>query len=391
MCSRFLKTDMRGCSQPRERKLKIAKMGNKIAVVGQWLLIAIVVILKLRADAIYFLTPDSYHYLHAAQSLLDGKGYHIVFEGRDTFCAIWPVGYSASIAGLAWLTGFSVEISSKIINVLALAGCFGLIYSRFRERAWFISLAFFASSLVQVYANTWSETLFLFFVIGFAAQSTEAMPTKVGGSFWAIGAFLSRYAAVFLAFVLLIQRRWRAALYYLLFVAGYLFFNFSQTKTFTGGHGFWPDEPWLSRVGRGIRGLGEELLFFAVRDWGLKNTALNDSVKWLIYGVALGQLIVVGLIMREFWRWAKGHGIDAYGMTKSSFFRVGVGYLLFTIAIYLTDASIESLYFRRLAPASLLITVGILEWVSLQKVLFERTKWYFVLFFALSIIHSIPK
>ncbi|AYQ33705.1 hypothetical protein [Runella sp. SP2] len=366
-------------------------MGNKIAVVGQWLLITTVVILKLRADTTYFLTPDSYHYLHAAQSLHDGKGYYIVFEGRDTFCAIWPVGYSASIAGLAWLTGFSVEISSKIVNLLALAGCFWLIYSHFREKAWFVSLAFSASSLVQVYANTWSETLFLFFVVGFAAQSIEAMPTKVGGAFWAIGAFLSRYAAVFLAFVLLIQRKFRAALYYLLFVAGYLLFNFYQTKTFTGGHGFWPDEPWLSRVGRGIRGLGEELLFFAVRDWGLKNTALVDSVKWLIYGVALGQVIVVSLMMREFWKWVKGHGIDAYGMTKSSFFQVGVGYLLFTIAIYLTDTSIESLYFRRLAPASLLFTVAVLEWVSLQKVLFERTKWYFVLFFVLSIIHSIPK
>lgn len=370
---------------------RVTKMLNRLFLFFQFFLICAVVYLKLRADATYFLTPDSYHYLHAAQSLVDGKGYHIVFEGRDTFCAIWPLGYSASIAAMAWLTGFSVDISSKIINLLALAGCFGLIYSRFRERAWFISLAFFASSLVQVYANTWSETLFLFFVIGFAIYNVEEMPIKVGGVFWAIGAFLSRYAAVFLAFVLLIQRRWRAASFYLLFVAGYLLFNFSQTKTFTGGHGFWPDEPWLVRVARGIRGLGEELLFFAVRDWGLKNTALDDSVKWLIYGVVLGQVIVVGLVMRECWRWANGHGIDAYGMTKSSFFRVGMGYLLFTIAVYLTDASIESLYFRRLAPASLLFSLGILEWVSLQKVLFERTKWYFVLFFALSIIHSIPK
>lgn len=366
-------------------------MGNKIGLVGQYFLIVTVVILKLRADASYFLTPDSYHYLHAAQSLVDGKGYHIVFEGRDTFCAIWPLGYSASIAAIAWLMGFSVDISSKIVNLLALLGCFWSIYSRFRERAWFISLAFWASSLVQVYANTWSETLFLFFIIGFAAHNVEAMPTKVGGAFWAIGAFLSRYAAVFLVFVLLIQRKYKAVLYYLLFVAVYLLFNFSQTKTFTGGHGFWPGEPWLSRVARGIRGLGEELLFFALRDWGLKNTALDDSVKWLIYGVTLGQLIVVGLIMREFWRWAKGHGIDAYGMTKSSFFRVGMGYLLFTIAVYLTDASIESLYFRRLAPASLLFSLGILEWVSLQKVLFERTKWYFVVFFVLSIIHALPK
>jgi hypothetical protein len=375
--------------------MQVAKMANRFALLFQFSIICAVVYLKLRADTSYFLTPDSYHYLHAAQSLLDGKGYHIIFEGGDTFCAIWPMGYSSSIAVIAWVTGFSVEISSKIINLLALAGCFGVIYSRFRERAWFISLAFFASSLVQVYANTWSETLFLFFVVGFAVQNVEAIPTKAGELFWTIGAFLSRYVAVFLAFVLLIQRKFSATLYYLLFVAGYLLFNYSQTKTFTGGHGFWPKEPFGLRLWRGLRGLGEELLFFAMRDWDLKNAVVNDATKWLIYSIAVAQFLMIGLIMREFWKWVKENELDVYSMTKkvtkSLFFRVGMGYLLFTIAIYLTDASIESLYFRRLAPASLLLTLGLLAWVSSQKSLFEHTKWYFVIFFALSIIHALPK
>lgn len=370
---------------------RVTKMLNRLSLFFQFLLICAVVCLKLRADASYFLTPDSYHYLHAAQSLLDGKGYRIFFEGQDTFCAIWPVGYAASIAGVAWLTGFSVEIASKWVNLLALAGCFWLIYSRFRERAWFVSLAFGASSLVQVYANTWSETVFLFFVVGFATQGIGSEK----GAFWAIGAFLSRYAAVFLAFVLLFQRKFRASLYYLLFVAGYLLFNYSQTKTFTGGHGFWPKEPFGLRLWRGLRGLGEELLFFAMRDWDLKNAVLNDATKWLIYSAAFVQFLIIGLIMREFWKWAKENELGAYSMTKkvtkSLFFRLAIGYLFFTIGIYLTDASLESLYFRRLAPASLLLTLGILAWISSQKSLFERTKWYFVVFFALSIVHAFPK
>ena len=366
-------------------------MGNKTALVSQWWLIATVVLLKLRADASYFLTPDSYHYLHAAQSLLDGKGYRIFFEGQDTFCAIWPVGYAASIAGVAWLTGFSLEIASKWVNLLALAGCFWLIYSRFRERAWFVSLAFGASSLVQVYANTWSETLFLFFLVGFTTQGIDSEK----GAFWAIGAFLSRYAAVFLAFVLLFQRKFKASLYYLLFVAGYLLFNYSQTQTFTGGHGFWPKEPFGLRLWRGLCGLGEELLFFAVRDWDFKNAVINDATKWLIYSTAAAQFLMIGLIMRALLKWVKENELNAYSMTKkvtkSLFFRVAIGYLVFTIGIYLTDASVESLYFRRLVPASLLLTLGLLAWVSSQKSLFERTKWYFVIFFALSIVHAFPK
>ena len=211
--------------------------------------------------------------------------------------------------------------------------------------------------------------------------------------FWAIGAFLTRYAAVFLLIPLLIQRRFRAATYYLVFIIGYLFYNFYQTRTFTGGHGFWTQEPMGVRVWRGLRGLGEELLFFALRDWDLKNVTLSDSTKWFIYGVAVLQFLIAGVIV---WRFYKETDSDASvrraaSMTKGRFFLVAISYLFFTILIYFTDASIESLYFRRLAPASLLFTLGILGWVSEQKQLFERTQWLFVAFFVLSIIHALPK
>lgn len=373
-------------------------MLNRLALFFQFLLICAVVYLKLRAGSAYFLTPDSHYYLQATQNLLAGNGYRIDFDGKETFCAIWPMGYSGLIAGMAWLTTLSVETASKIVNLLALAGCFWLILRRFQDKAWFVALGLMTSSLIQLYTNTWSETVFLFFVLGFSASPLPLRggardgPPR-GGVLWAIGAFLTRYAAVFLLIPLLIQRRFRVAVYYLVFISGYLFFNFYQTRTFTGGHGFWPDEPVGVRVWRGLRGLGEEFVFFAVRDWDLKSGTLSDSTKWFIYGVAVLQFLIVGLIISRLY---KGKGLDAsarrtFGLTKGPFFLVAIIYLLFTIAIYLTDASIESLYFRRLAPASLLFSLGILGWVAEQKQLFERTQWLFVAFFVLSMIHALPK
>jgi hypothetical protein len=273
-----------------------------------------------------------------------------------------------------------------------LAGCFWLLLRRFQDKAWFVALGLMASSLIQLYTNTWSETVFLFFVLGFCT-----LPFSLrGGVLWAIGAFLTRYAGVFLLIPLLIQRRFRATAYYLVFISGYLFYNFFQTRTFTGGHGFGPEEPMGVRVWRGVRGMGEELLFFAVRDWGLKSGTLSDATKWFIYGIAVLQFLIAGLIVWRVGRFLKQKDLDAsarrtVGMTKNVFFLTTVSYLIFTIAIYLTDASMESLYFRRLAPASFLFTLGVLGWVSEQKQLFVSTQWLFVAFFVLSMIHALPK
>ena len=377
-------------------------MLNRSALFFQFLLICAVVYLKLRADSAYFLTPDSHYYLEAAKNLLSGKGYVITFEGKETFCAIWPMGYSALIAVVAFLTPFSAEIASKIVNLLALAGCFWLIQRRFPTKAWFLTLGFSASSLVQLYSNTWSETVFILFVVGFSMffspTDRESKWQREGSMIFASAAFFTRYAGVFLLIPLLLRRQYRAAFYFVVLMAGYLFFNFYHTGTYTGGHGFWPTEPFNQRLWRGVRGLGEEMLFFVVRDWDLKNVGLSDSAKWFIYGVALLQFALVGLIVRhvvDFLRQTKKTKINAGYMARfmiqAPFLLVAFAYLLFTITVFLTDESIESLYFRRLAPSSLLFTLGVLGWVSEQKQLFEQTKWLFVAFFALSIIHSIPK
>lgn len=360
----------------------------------QFLVIVGVVWLKWGGNASYFMTPDSHYYLQAAHNLLKGKGYLIDFEGKETFCAIWPVGYACCIAGISWLTSFPLEIASKCVNLAAVGGCFWLIYRRFSERSWFVGLGLMSSSFVQLYTNTWSETGFIFFVLGFAFsfgrknQIETSKPTsELWLLVWLIGAFLMRYAAVFLFIPLIWYKKRRVVLCYSLFVGIYLSYNFYHTDTFTGGHGFWPDEAFFSRIVRGFRGLGEEVLFFALRDWDLKTLASNTSLKWVIYGVAFLQLAIIGVALYKlfFIQKHKEHFSDKIIL------EIAFAYLFFIIIIYLTDVSIESLYFRRLAPFSLLTVVAGLGWVSSQKAVFEQTKWYFVVFFVLSLVHALPK
>ncbi|MFN3378237.1 MAG: hypothetical protein ACK41O_02220 [Runella zeae] len=206
---------------------------------------------------------------------------------------------------------------------------------------------------------------------------------------WLIGAFLVRYAAVFLFIPLIWYKKWRVVLFYSLVIGIYLSYNFYHTHTFTGGHGFWPEEAFLSRIVRGLSGVGEEVLFFALRDWDVKTIVSNSPLKWVIYGVAFLQLTLVGVVLWKLFFIEKEKPKKHF--SRKIVLKIAFAYLFFTIIIYLSDESIESLYFRRLAPFSVLSVVAGLGWVLSQKVIFEQTKWYFVVFFVLSVVHAIPK
>ncbi|MFN4146517.1 MAG: hypothetical protein ACK4GN_11890 [Runella sp.] len=344
-------------------------------------LIVIVVVFKIKENPAFYLTPDSHYYLQAAQNLLDGHGYRIIFEGKDTFCAIWPVGYAASIGLTSFITTLPVDTASKLVNLLALAGCFWLLQVRYQDRAWFLALVFMASSLVQMFANTWSETLFLFFVLGYVHNQNNR-----SGFLWATCAFLSRYAGVFLLIQMMFKRRFIPVFLLLLFVSSYLIFNYSQTQTFTGGHGFLPNEPFLTRCGRGVKGLGEEVLFFFLRDWGLKNPQIDTMTLWLIYGVAVIQFSILFYVIKHLSR------VDILAnWLKNDYFIIATSYLVFMVGLYLIDASIENLYFRRLAPFSFFAYLGLLDEISHRKEIYEKIKGPMVMFFVLSLFHAWPK
>ncbi len=386
-----------------------------------FILILTVVALKIAANPAYYLTPDSHYYLQAAQNLLDGRGYRIDFYNKDTFCAIWPVGYSLLIAGVTFLTTLSVTLSSKVVNLLAVAGILWLVKRHYKAQSWFVALAMLSSSFLQLYSNTWSETVFIFCLLGVVfSRGSKVIGT---GSFvmghgknhisyfitnisYLITAFLTRYVGIFLFIPLLIQRKYKTALVFAVVVVLYLLNNYAQTQTFTGNHGHFPTEPFVERLVRGLKGIGEEIAFWGIRDWDLKGG--NGAMTIFIYVISIAQatiLVVVGSLVISHLSLVMGRGsiskqlksqqmAEAFPYHTSYVLQLtSLSYFATSIVLYLIDDSMESLYFRRLAPATFLILIAGLGWLvaPTQKLLFERVKWWVVTFFILSVVHALPK
>ena len=352
-----------------------------------------VVFLKINANTTYFLTPDSHYYLQAAQNMLDGKGYAIQFEDKNTFCAIWPVGYSALTALLSFVSKVSVITSSKLVNLIATGLIFCLLHKKYREKSWIVGMGFCASSFIQIYANTWSETVFMMCLVGFCLTSNTT--TNRHSFLWAAAAFLVRYIGFFLIIPLIFNKKYKAAAGLLGVMVLYCTLNYSQTQTFTGGHGFWPNQPFFERLTIGFYGIIEEILFFGIRDWDLKFMPNSMSMKVIVYSLSAIQAFILGVIIYIILK-AKTSGlstIDYRLWTKNYYVVCGLAYLISIFGIYLIDSSIESLYFRRLAPFSLLMVLAFLDWLvkPSQEILLLKTQNWLIAFFVISILHSIPK
>ena len=358
-----------------------------------FLILILVILLKISANPSYFLTPDSHYYLEAAQNMLDGKGYTIQFEDKNTFCAIWPVGYSVLVALTSFITKATVTMSSKLVNLIATGLIFCLLYKKYKEKSWVVAMGFCASSFIQIYANTWSETVFMMCLVGFCLTSNTT--TNRYSFLWAAAAFLVRYIGFFLIIPLIFSKKYKAAAGLLGVMVLYCTLNYSQTQTFTGGHGFWPKQPFFERLTIGFYGIIEETLFFGIRDWDLKFMPNSISMKVIVYSLSAIQAFILGVIIYIILK-AKTSGlstIDYRLWTKNYYVVCGLAYLISIFCIYLIDSSIESLYFRRLAPFSLLIVLAFLDWLvkpSQEIVLLKIQNWL-IAFFIISILHSIPK
>lgn len=368
-----------------------------------FLTLCAVVLLKIHANPTYYLTPDSYFYLQGAQNLLEGNGYRINLHGHETYCAIWPLGYSSLIAAWSFLTTLSPSTSAKFLNLLAVAGCFVLFWKPFRQRAYWVSLIFFNPTLIQVISNTWSEPVFFFALIGFSLALAEPATHWFPLVLWGSLLFLIRYIGGFVVFELLIlivyrkfshrssQRERNALAGIVLVMLLYFGYNYWQTGTFSGGHGYPPTEPYGQRIITGLWGVAEEgaSLF---RDWNLKEPQLPPMVFLFIVLIWIAQLVLLLRIVWQVYHHLQLVSLRSDRRTNYLLLTAGL-YFLITVVLYLTDASMEDLRFRRLAPTTLLLSLGLVAWLLLpaNQRLFQRVKYAVFSLFVLSILHAIPK
>jgi len=172
---------------------------NDILLIIIFALIVITVVVKVIFHESGYLSNDSTNYLLLSKNLLDGFGLYVPSEkegeGVRTLFSSWTVGYPGLIALLAKITGLSVFVSSKILN-LAFIGLTLLFFRKmFSLDAWIYALIFLFSSYIEISSWTWSETGFIFGLVMFSYYLHKFINDK--GNLYA-SAFLLLFSACFL-------------------------------------------------------------------------------------------------------------------------------------------------------------------------------------------------
>ncbi len=130
--------------------------------------IAAIIILRVSVERTGYTSPDSLYYLEVAQNILLGKGFYFSgvnaapeSSGKQTYFAIWPLGYPVLIAGVAFITALPVFWASKVVNLISLGLCFYLFRIMNKERAYLLALPLTSFTFFEVFSFTWSEAPFL--------------------------------------------------------------------------------------------------------------------------------------------------------------------------------------------------------------------------------------
>ena len=206
-----------------------------------------------------YISHDSWYYIFLAQGLRHGVG---CVSGGE-YMAIYPCGYPAILALTAPSVSLpSLMISSKVANLLLLAGSFALVWKA-SGRLLVATLMAVNPVTLNIAMYTWSENLLLFCTCGvFCALSAlsdnhrRVWPYVLLGGMLALGCF-ARYFFGPYAFLLFLCAfaafgRWTALRALLLFVVagavylGYMAFNKHLTGFGTGmPRTPAPESPWF--------------------------------------------------------------------------------------------------------------------------------------------------
>ncbi|MBL3657955.1 hypothetical protein [Fulvivirga sediminis] len=372
-----------------------------------FVIIAMVLWLRIAVEATHYISPDSEFYLRVAENLLAGKGlvapytYPFSDATKEIYFAAWAPGYPVFIAFLCWLSvgSVSVIVASKLINLMALAGIYWLLYKWVGHRAWFPFLYFCSFGMLEVYSYSWSEPVFLFFVVLLAYQIKRSrynqdkwLFIKVTGIL--IILFLIRYAGLvyyiglsLLMFFAFFRNRKKLALHYLtalsissIVALAYFYNNYLQMGAYTGGERVFPEQ---------VSDLG----FIGDLGYGLFNAfsiARNFYFEFEIFYFSLLalQLILVAFLVVErriLQRPFIKNNDDVCVLWGSAIF-----YLLLII-ILRRLSPFDPFDYRILSPFMLTFFLAVFIAILRQEAFFQKTYKWITAFMLLSLVMNLPK
>ena len=385
------------------------KVSQRNHLFGAFLIIVIIAVLCLRisVEATHYRSPDSDFYIRVAANILEGKG----LRGPNTFpfdentpeqhFAAWAPGYPILTAFLAWLTGgVSVFWASKMVNFIALVAIYILLFKWVGSRAWFPFLYFCSFAMLEVYSYSWSEPIFLVFVLLLAYQLKNAWYERERFFFLKLTVtlallFFIRYAGLvyyfgvaFYAIAAFFMGRRKLSFQCIISLAicsmlalGYFYYNYLQVGDYTGGERVFPD--WINNldfIGNLFHGL--------LNSASLARNFYLATDEYLYFALMLIQLAVIGYMITKR-KLINGplfkNNEDVYALWATSF-----SYMLILL-ILRRLSPFDPFDYRILSPFILPFFVGLFMAILKQEAFFQKVYRPIVAFMMLCLVMNLPK
>jgi len=387
--------------------IKIEKSWALLSLI--FLVVVLSVFIKVIFNESGYLSNDSTNYLFLAKNLTDGHGFYVRLEsgGEDMrgLFSSWPVGYPYLIAVISKISGLSVFMSSKILNVIFIGFVFVVFRKLFAADAWVYALIFLFSSYLEIYSFTWSEAGFIFGLVLFSYSLYEFLGKKTNLYFSSLlilfsvfllflirymGAFTVGVLGLLLVYLVVYKRYERERIvlisfliaFNIMFVIWYLYFNYLETGLLSGRERFFAPES------------NYELLLSLIK-------AILAEISVPVYhprpSFVIPSLFIQVLLAAYFLY--KNRGVKCLGEVSSLeyfsvsrvFFIVGVLYLFCIVSIrwifYFNEYS-----FRLLGPGTFLMFVSAISYLSvnLTKSCFDDFKKIIVVLSLISFFLYVP-
>jgi len=323
-----------------------------------------------------YLSPDSTRYLALAQNLIEGNGFSVSsvsLDGNDReYFAIWPLGYPVLIAMLAKVSGLSVFISSKIINLIFIALSLWIIRKMFKVDSHVFGCVLLFGAFLQLFSHSWSEVPFIFGLLWLCFSLNGYLNGTLKYSlihllFAGVLIFLSRYIGAFSFVVVGLVALWQlkqrrlanfvhlslVSLVGFIFVVSYLYNNVLETGWVTGKQRIPSFETNLQLAVMVVKAFSQELV------------VLSGHNKTTFFWMLVIQMSVIAVV----WFNIKpstilsnnNYSVDEKKGRNLQFvlFLVGVTYL---VAIVLSRwfTQFDYLNYRLLAPGTLLLLLAMI-------------------------------
>lgn len=334
-----------------------------------------------------YLTPDSMSYLALVQNLNQGHGFWVANEGYfpagPEYFATWPVGYPLAIHFISMLAGLSPFMASKIVSMLAVTSCTGMVAASFGRTGAVAALPIAFAANLEIFSYSWSEVPFVFFLVSAAILFADLIGRPERKAFFraillaasCIGLFLCRYVGAFaisliaVAALLAVWRRAYAMAIFngllLLGVAAFIWSYLAHNATLTGFSTGMPRTPAMDSPGHRLGMLAAALWHAAilpiaefVPGYGEAAPRFGAGAFWLAALIEFAGLAALVAIVRSRY----GHPLRVIWIDSLalSFLVVGALYLGAIITLRWLN-QFDPYSFRLLGPGTLLIAIAVIR------------------------------